>query len=106
MDTTKMEEMLSQLIRMVGSMQSEMQEMKADIRELKAEMQEVKADIRELKVDMQSVKLDIERLESNDEKRHLLVLKELRALKIDQDFVWEKAVRNEREIEQIKGKIN
>lgn len=99
METSKVEDMLSQLIRMVGTLQSDVQAIKVDMQEMKAEMQEMKADI-------QKMKLDIERIESTSERRHTIVMKELRALKIDQDFVWEKSVRNEREIEQLKGKIS
>lgn len=79
------ENMLSQLIRMVGTLQVGQQE------------------IKELQQQMQS-KLD--ELEMKEEGRHTEVLERLKALEHNQDFVWEKTVRNEREIGNIKIQMN
>lgn len=105
-DSNKIEDMLSQLIRMVGSMQTEQQSMKSDMLEMKQEMLSMKQDMFEMKQDIANLKQDIIRIDEKADKRHVEILKELRSLKIDQDFTWEKAVRNERDIEQLKGKIS
>lgn len=95
MDKDRIEDMLSQLIRMVGSVQSEQTEMKEDISVLKQEMRELNS-----RVDRLEMKVDEN--EINSEKRHVETLKKLRELKIDNEFTWEKTVNNEREIERLK----
>ena len=53
MDVDKIENMLSQLIRMVGSIQSEQQEMKQELQGIKQELQGVKQELVEVKQDQQ-----------------------------------------------------
>ena len=45
-------------------------------------------------------------IEAKGEERHQEVLGRFKALEIDQDFIWEKTVRNEREIGNIKRQLN
>ena len=53
--------------------------------------------------DMQS---KLQELELKGEERHQEVLDRFKALEIDQNFIWEKTVRNEREIANIKGQLS
>ena len=85
MNDDKIENMLSQLIKMVGNIQSEQQEMK------------------QVQQDMQTKLQD---LEAKGEERHKEILDRFKALEIDQDFIWEKTARNEREIGNIKRQLN
>jgi len=79
------EDMLSQLNTMVASIQVEQKEMKR----VQQEMQN-----------------KIEEIETKAEERHKEILDQLTALKHDQDFIWEKTVRHEREIHAIKMKLS
>ena len=83
MNNEKTEEMLSQLIKMVGTVHSDQQEMKQDIVELKDKVVEI---------------------ETKSDIRHKEIIGRFKSLERDQDFIWEKAVRNEREIASLKTK--
>ena len=98
MDVDKIENMLSQLIRMVGSIQSEQQEMKQELQGIKQELQGVKQELVGVKQDQQEI-------EVKGEERHQEVLDRFKALENDQDFIWEKTARNEREIGNIKRQL-
>lgn len=104
--------MLSQLIRMVESIQSTQQEMLAEIQIMKTDQQEMKAEIQSIKTDQQEMKEDlsmksqIENLEVKQEERHKEILDRFKSLENDQDFIWEKTARNEREIGNIKRQLS
>ena len=98
MDVDKIENMLSQLIRMVGSIQSEQQEMKQELQGIKQELQGVKQELVGVKQDQQEI-------EVKGEECHQEVLDRFKALENDQDFIWEKTARNEREIGNIKRQL-
>lgn len=85
MSNGKMEDMLSQLIKMVGTIQSDVQELKQEMHDLKQEMKES---------------------ETKNEIRHKETLDRFKALQIDQDFIWEKTARNEREIGNMKRQLS
>ena len=99
MNVDKIENMLSQLIRMVGNIQSDLQEIKQEQQEMKREQQEMKR----VQQEMQST---LQELELKGEERHQEVLDRFKALEIDQNFIWEKTARNEREIATIKGRLS
>ena len=98
MDVDKIENMLSQLIRMVGNIQSEQQEMKQELQGIKQELQGVKQELVGVKQGQQEI-------EVKGEERHQEVLDRFKALENDQDFIWEKTARNEREIGNIKRQL-
>ena len=120
MSNGKVEEMLTQLIQIVGSMQSDFQEMKGDIQGLKDEFQEMKSDTQGLKADIHGLKGEVQGLKGEvqglkdefhkekvkNEERHKELLGRFKSLENDQDFIWEKTVRNEREIANIKGQLS
>ena len=56
MDVDKIENMLSQLIRMVGNIQSEQQEMKQELQGIKQELQGVKQELVGVKQDQQEIR--------------------------------------------------
>ena len=117
MSNGKSEEMLSQLIRMVGTIQptieglkSEITEIKADIGGIKSEITEMKSDIGEIKCEQKSIREELQELryrqaqfELKSENRHQEVMRAIHSLKADQDYIFQKTIRNEREIEKLKN---
>jgi septal ring factor EnvC (AmiA/AmiB activator) len=89
------ENMLSQLNRMVSTLQADLQEMKKVQLEIKTEQQDMRKKQKEMKK-------SIERIEAKAEERHQEVLVRFEKLERDQDFILEKTARNEREIGNIK----
>lgn len=87
----RMENMLTDLIKTVAITNKEMKEMKDDVRILKDDVSVLKTDINELKMDMKVLK---EAQETTNQ-----LLQDMRA---DQDHIWEKTVKNERELAIIK----
>ncbi|WNF24948.1 hypothetical protein [Mesobacillus jeotgali] len=119
----RLEGMMSQLITMVGNlhnsmsdMQKDMKEMQTDMKEMQTNMKEMQTDMKEMQTDMkemqtvqkehgqkfESIELRMDKMETKNELRHQEVLHQLKRLEKDQDFIWEKAVRNERELEVMK----
>lgn len=98
MNENRIESMLSQLISMVGSIQTEQQAMKSDIAEMKSEIKEVKQQ-------QESIQNRLEKLETISEERHKEILERFESLERDQDFILEKTARNEREIGNIKRQM-
>jgi hypothetical protein len=98
----RIEDMLSQLIRMVGKLSEEQQEMKIDQQEMKMDMQEMKLDQQEMKNEQLNIKLRLGEIEERSEKRHEQIIDRFQTFERDKDFIWEKTVRNEREIGNLK----
>lgn len=117
MSNGNMEEMLSQLIRMVGTLNNEFQEMKseqqsikAELQEVKSEQQSIKAEIQEIKLEQQSIKAELKEIKERQiqfevQTKDLFdeVLRAIHSIKADQDYIFIKTVRNEREIEKLKN---
>ncbi|WP_407272158.1 hypothetical protein [Radiobacillus sp. PE A8.2] len=80
----RIESMITQLVSMVGNIQNQQQDI---IRRLDR-MTETPDNI-----------------EQKRETHHNEINKHMQVLKADQDFIWEKAARNEREIARIKSKL-
>jgi peptidoglycan hydrolase CwlO-like protein len=106
MNEGKIETMLSQLIKMVGNSQAEQQEMKQDLQEMKREQHEMKIDVHEIKQHQKNMQEKLQELETNGEERHKEIVARFTAIETDQDFIWEKTAKNEREIAQIKGQLS
>jgi regulator of replication initiation timing len=92
MSDQNIENMLSQLIRMVGTMQADLQEMKRDQQEMKLDQQEM------------NTRLD--KIEVKQEEQHKEILERFERLERDQDFIWEKTVKNERDLGNMKRQLN
>lgn len=80
----RMEDMLTNLIKIVGTLSNDFQMMKEEMREMKDELQDVKKDIEEVK--------KVQEVTNR-------ILTDMRA---DQDHIWEKAAKNERELAKLK----
>ncbi|WP_102262671.1 hypothetical protein [Mesobacillus jeotgali] len=91
----RLEGMMSQLITMVGNLQNSMSDVQKDMKEI----QNVQ---KEHGKKCESIELRIDKMETKNELRHQEVLNQIKRLEKDQDFIWEKAVRNERELEIMK----
>lgn len=85
MSNGKVEDMLLQLIKMVGTIQAELHEMKQEMQEMKQNHQE---------------------MEIKSENRHKEILERFKDLETDQDFIWEKTARNERELANLKSRFS
>jgi hypothetical protein len=88
MKERKTEEMLSQLIGMVGNMRED--------------LLGVKEEICVIKEDLQGVKEEQVKINQLSEIRHKEIMNKFDLLVIDQDYIWEKSARNEREIAKLK----
>lgn len=120
MSESNIENMLSQLIRMVGTIQTNLEEMKQDMDEMKQDMDEMKREQLEMKREQLEMKREqlemkqvqhemqvkLDEIETKGEERHKEILARFKALEQDQDFIWEKTARNEREIGNIKRQLS
>ena len=77
MNDDKIGNILSQLIKMVGNIQSEQQKMKLVQKDMQNKLQD---------------------LETKGEERHKEIVDRFKSPENDQDFIWEKTARNEREM--------
>ncbi len=101
----RMENMLTDLIKMVGNNNKELQEVKKEVSEIKTDLNEVKKDLNEVKRDLNEVKKDLSEVkrELNEVKEEQKVTNQtLSDMRADQDFIWEKAASNERELAKFK----
>lgn len=87
----RIENMLGQLIGMVGTMSKEQKEMKV-------EQTSMNADITDIKAEQTSMKAE-------NKERHLEVLKRFSTMEADHNLIWEKAVNNERDIAKMKTHV-
>lgn len=101
----RMEDMLTTLIIMVGDLNHQFQEMKIEQQEMKKEQQEMKRDIQEVKIEQKEMKNEQSIMRSENEKQFSEIQKTLMDIRIDQDHIWEKVVRNERELAKLKGHL-
>ncbi len=90
----RMEEMLANLITMVGNNNHELQNVKEDVHGIKEELQTVKENVHGIKEELQTVK--------EKQSQAVNILNDMRA---EQEHIWEKAVRNEREIAKMRKNL-
>jgi GTP-binding protein EngB required for normal cell division len=98
----RLEGMMSQLITMVGNLHNSMSDMQKDMKEMQKDMKEMQTVQKEHGQKFESIELKMDKMETKNEFRHQEVLNQIKRLEKDQDFIWEKAVRNERELEIMK----
>ncbi|MBM4761347.1 hypothetical protein [Bacillus sp. B15-48] len=87
MNGEKMEEMLSQLIKMVGTIQADQQEMKQDMEEMKRDMQEMKQDQQEMKQDQLKTQNKLQDIEIKQKEHHKELVDRLKAIENDQQIL-------------------
>jgi archaellum component FlaC len=80
----RMEDMLTNLIKIVGTLSNDFQVMKEEMQEMKQDLQDVKKDVEEVK------------------KEQAVTNRILTDMRADQDYIWEKAAKNERELAKLK----
>ncbi|PAV30959.1 hypothetical protein CIL05_04390 [Virgibacillus profundi] len=95
----RMENMVTQLITTVAKV---VEEQNAQGKEQNA-MKEEQASIRE---ELTTVKLEQRSMREESKSRHHVVMGKLQSIESDQDHIWEKAVRNEREFARFKNQFN
>lgn len=112
----RLEGMMSQLITMVGNIHNTMIEMQKTINGMQTRMDGMEKSMDGMEKSMdgmlavqkehgqkfEAIELGMDKMETKNELRHQEVLQHLKRLEKDQDFIWEKAVRNERELEIMK----
>ena len=98
----RLEGMMSQLITMVGNLHNSMSDMQKDMKEIQKDMKEVQTVQNEHGQKFEAIELRMDKMETKNELRHHEVLHQIKRLEKDQDFIWEKTVRNERELEIMK----
>lgn len=91
----RMEGLLTQLVTMAGNMHTVQKEHGAKLDKLETRMDSLEAK-------MESMESRMEFTEAKNEERHKEVITSIKRLEWDQDFIWEKTVRNERELESLK----
>ncbi|MEH7443648.1 hypothetical protein V7201_15155 [Bacillus sp. JJ1122] len=102
----RVEGMLTQLLTIVRNIQTVQQEhsKRLDSIEKRLDNLEAKMDSMEAKVDSMEAKMDA--TDVKNEGRHSEIIDRFNRLEMDQDFIWEKAARNERELELIKRRLS
>jgi hypothetical protein len=95
----RMEEMIGQLVGMVAKTSSLQLEMQRDMREMQSDMKEMQSDLKVMRADFETEK-------QKNADRHDEIVGRLKSMEIDQDYIWEKTARNEREIEVLKRRLN
>lgn len=120
---SRIEDMLAQLISMVGGMRTEqtamkeeqstmkldlttMKEdqstMKSNLTAMKDDQSAMKEDQSTMKSDLTAMKEEQQTMRSENEERHIELISRFESLEADHEHTWQKAVRNEREIAKIK----
>lgn len=66
----------------------------------------IKKIIEEIKQEQVEIKNELQEFETKGEERHKEVMDRFTSIERDQDFIWEKTARNEREIANIKRQLS
>ncbi|WP_067728967.1 hypothetical protein [Oceanobacillus damuensis] len=105
----KLEDMMAQLINTVGNVMEEQTSMKNEINSIKDGQTSMKDEISSIKDGQTSLKDEISSIKdgqasmkAENETRHQEVMEQLSRLKADQDLIWDKSTKNEREIGIVK----
>ena len=98
----RIENILTTLVKTVGTMMEDQTVMKEDIKSLKEEQSVIKADIKSLKEEQTAIKEDIAIMRMENEKQFAKINKTLHYMKADHDLVWEKVHQHDREIGILK----
>jgi predicted nucleic acid-binding Zn-ribbon protein len=94
----KMEEMLTSLITIVGNMNEKLQDTQNDVHEMKNDMVVMKNDMDDMKKNMDDMKKNMQDING----KITNINTKLADMHADQDHIWEKAARNERELAKLK----
>ncbi|UTW68577.1 hypothetical protein KHA80_13390 [Anaerobacillus sp. HL2] len=111
MNNNKIEDMLTQLITIVSTtqadfqqmkaqmneMQSQMNEMQSQMNEMQSQMNEMQNQMNEMQSQMKRLSTRVDQLETKSDERHKEIMNQFKTMETDQNFIWEKTVRNERD---------
>ncbi|WP_423410534.1 hypothetical protein AABM38_11650 [Heyndrickxia sp. MSNUG] len=102
----RVEGMLTQMLTIVGNIQTLQQEhgKRLDSIEKRLDNLEARMDSLETRIDSLEAKMDAS--DAKNDGRHSEIMDRFNRLEMDQDFIWEKAARNERELELIKRRLS
>lgn len=109
----RMEEMLANLIRMVGDMKNELSEvkqeqkvMKLDLTEVKQEQKAMKQDLTEVKQEQKATREDLTQMRKENDKHFNEMNNRFVSIEMDHEHTWQKSVQNEREISKLKKQFD
>ncbi|MDN3017892.1 hypothetical protein PH210_16985 [Paenibacillus sp. BSR1-1] len=91
----RMEEMLSSIISIVGNINQQLQEMKI-------EQQVMKKEQHKMKNDQQGMRKELAAMDSKNEAKITEILNIVTDIRAEQEHIWEKSARNERELAKLK----
>ncbi|MGG1679348.1 hypothetical protein ACIFOT_27035 [Neobacillus sp. NRS-1170] len=91
----RMEEMLSSIISIVGNINQQLQDMKI-------EQQVMKKEQHEMKNDQQGMRQELAAMDSKNEEKFTEILNMVTDIRAEQEHIWEKSARNERELAKLK----
>ncbi|ALX50307.1 hypothetical protein [Lentibacillus amyloliquefaciens] len=115
-----MEDMLSQLISMVGGMRTEQAAMKEQLNGIVKEQTEIKTqlssvvkdqaamreELTSIKTEQSSMREEMTSMKTENDRRHRETMDEFKIFRADQDHIWSKTVQNERDIAQLKHRFS
>lgn len=109
----RMENTLSQIITMLGNVMEEQTAMKTDQATMKEELTTLKdmqaamkADQATMKSDQATMWKEITAMKKESKEQHTEVMDKLKSIEADQEHIWEKAARNEREFARFKNQFH
>lgn len=105
----RMEDMFSQLIGMVAKTNEKMDNFSKEIQTMNGEISSIKGEIGSIKKDQHTMSNDVcsfkkgqQSMRVENERRHDVFMRKFNNIEADQDYTFNKVVRNEREIVKIK----
>ncbi|MGP4064465.1 hypothetical protein ACTWPF_06030 [Oceanobacillus sp. M65] len=102
----RMENTLSQIITMLGNVMEEQTAMKTDQATMKEELTTLKDMQAAMKADQATMWKEITAMKEENKEQHTEVMDKLKTIEADQEHIWEKAARNEREFARFKNQFH
>ncbi|WP_156288177.1 hypothetical protein [Oceanobacillus salinisoli] len=100
----RLEDMMTTLINTVGKiMENQTTTMSNDINEIKTEQSSMRDDINEIKTEQNSMQDKMDEMQKENDTRHKEVIEKLTSIEADQEHIWGKSARNEREFARFKN---
>ncbi len=102
----QMEQTLSQIFTMLGNVMEEQTAMKTDQATMKEELTSLKDTQTAMKSDQATMWKEITAMKKESKEQHTEVMDKLKSIEADQEHIWEKAARNEREFARFKNQFH
>lgn len=97
------ESRLSKIEEKIDNMEKMLSQLISTVSKIHVEQQEMKIQIQAMDIKIQNMESKMQDMENNSVVHHQQIMHQLKQMKIDQDFIWEKAVKNERDLAILKG---